>query len=457
MMSGKHVRHPDRIDEIAGWEGRGRRRQYLLGGGALAGAAALAACGGDAGRDAAAGFREAGPPVKLIYLQRPKSAENQPILEALLARFTAEVPRIQVETAVASDIHVVQKALQLHVAGTTADIVEWGRDGYDLRDAIIDLSPYMKRDKVSTGVFVGTSVEVLTRDGGKFMGIPASVSADGLLYNPAAFTQVNLPPPPVNPDDRSWTMEKFQEYAVKLTQRPDRFGWGGNITGGFEWMDAATYFGTGVWDDKAQKVLINTADFRSGLQYWVDLRLRYRTVPDADEARGIQGGFASGKLAMNVGFSLPAGLQFKPAIATLPFTGPGKNVSARFGNTAMFAGPTKLAEASWQLLKWLTEPTNNAQQSKANGHVVTGVIKATEIARKEFQQQSGVDPQGWFLQAARSKFVGWGIYKYPQAEIVARNEIQPRYQSELLTGKIGVNEFALFAEQKLKEAIAAGL
>jgi hypothetical protein len=51
---------------------------------------------------------------------------------------------------------------------------------------------------------------------------------------------------------------------------------------------------------------------------------------------------------------------------------------------------------------------------------------------------------------------GWGLFKYAEAEITARNDIQPRYQSELLTGKISVNEFVLFAEQKLKEAIAKG-
>ena len=45
--------------------------------------------------------------------------------DRLIAQFTADRPRIKLELA--SDPNVVQKALQLHVAGTTADLVDWAR------------------------------------------------------------------------------------------------------------------------------------------------------------------------------------------------------------------------------------------------------------------------------------------------------------------------------------------
>jgi ABC-type glycerol-3-phosphate transport system substrate-binding protein len=122
----------------------------------------------------------------------------------------------------------------------------------------------------------------------------------------------------------------------------------------------------------------------------------------------------------------------------------------------VFAGQTKQLDAAWELLKWLIQPENNAVQVKALGHVVTGVVKASDIRRKEWQQETGTDPQAWILQAGYSRYVGWGIYKYPQAETVARSEITPRYDRELLTGAISVNEFCEFAEQKLKQAVAAG-
>lgn len=186
------------------------------------GAIAVACSPGGSGqqREAGASFKGEGPTVRLTYLQRPKPNDRQAVLDELLAAFTKEVPRIQVELAVASDIHVVQKALQLHVAGTTADIVEWARDGYDLRDSIADLQPLMRRDKISTAIFLPTATEIMSRDG-KFAGIPASIASDALVYNANALKQVGLAAPPLNPNDRSWTTEKFQEYAIKLTRCHD--------------------------------------------------------------------------------------------------------------------------------------------------------------------------------------------------------------------------------------------
>lgn len=433
--------------------GVGRRRMLA----ATAAGAAAVACGSltREGAGPATDFRGAGPTARITYLQRPKAPDRQQLLEGLFRQFSAEVPRIQVEIASASDVHVVQKALALHVAGTPAEIVEWARDGTDLREAIVDLKPLMARDRVSPSIFIPTAAEIMSRDG-KFTGIPFSISADALAYNPNALREVGLAPPPVNPNDRTWNMDRFQDYAIKLTRRPDRFGWGGGLTGGYDWMDTATYFGIGVWDDKAKKLLINTAGFRRGVQYWVDLRLRHRVVPDAEEARNIPGGFASGQIGMNVQFSLASNLQFTPALATLPSSAPGGNVSARISPGAMFAGQTKQLDAAWAVLKWLIQPAPNAVQAKAGGHVVTGVSKAAETRRKEFQQETGVDPQAWILQAAHSKFAGWGLFQYPQAEIAARNEISPRFTQELLTGKISVNEFCAFAEQQLQQAIAAG-
>lgn len=446
------------IGTMSGVAVKPTRRAALAGGGVgLAGlaGAAFAACG-IGGSQPGDAIRSGDRTYTITYLQRPKQADRQSVLDGLLAEFTSQVPQIRIETAIASDIHVVQKALQLHVAGTTADIVEWARDGYDLRDSIVDLKPYLNRDKVATSIFLPTAAELMSRDG-KFVGIPASIASDALVYNPDALQRAGLAAPPLDPNDRSWTTEKFQEYAIKLTQRPDRFGWGGSLSSGFQWMDAATYFGVGVWDAKAERLLINTPEFRRALQYWTDLYVRFQVVPNAEENRGIPGGFNSGRIAMNMLGNTPTGLQFKPGLATLPYSGQGKNVSARISPGSVFAGRAKQIDATWEFLKWTLEPRRNATHVKAFAHAVTGVAKANEIRRQDVIQETGIDPQAWILQAGHSKLVGWGLYKYPETEITARNDIQPRYQNELLMGKISVNEFVLFAEQQLNAAIAKGV
>jgi multiple sugar transport system substrate-binding protein len=381
----------------------------------------------------------------------------QPVLDALIAQFTADRPRIKVELA--SDPNVVQKALQLHVAGTTADLVDWARNGYDLRDSIVDLKPMMTRDKIAPSIFLPSAAELMAHDG-KFMGIPVSISADALIYNPALFQRAGLSVPPVNSADKSWTMEAFQQTAANLTQRPDRFGWGSHLSGGFEWMDAGTYFGVGPFDESSGKLLVNTADFQRALQYWLNLSQRLQVAPTAEETAAMGGTasqFATGKIGMDVVFSLPAKLQFTPALGTLPYSGTGKNVSARISPGSLFAGKARQIDAAWEYLKWIVEPAHDAAMAGALGHVVTGVAKAADTRRQEFQKQSGIDAQAWILQAATSRFVGWGLYKYPQVETVARAEIDPRYRSEVVTGKMAVPEFCAYIEQQLKQAIAAGL
>jgi len=435
------------------------RRSAVTGAaGGLSALLAAACSSGGSQTPSGAAYKGSGPTIRLVYISQPKAPPEQAILDKLFVEFTAEFPRIQVDIQPTSDVQVIQKALQLHVAGSTADLVEHSRDGRDLRDSVKDIKPFMNRDKVNPNIFVPTAVEALSYEG-KFMGIPIAIAVDALFYNPDILRQIGLAPPPVTIDDRSWTMEKFQEYAIKLTQRPDRFGWGGNITGGFDWMDAATYFGVGIWDAKTEKVLVNTAEFKRGLQYWTDLYTRHAVVPTGDEVRAMgnaRTGLGAGKVAMEIDAVPPPTIQTKLALAALPYSGPGKNISGRMSPSVVFAGNASQLDATWEVLKWTLEPGRAARQADARRTVVAGLLKAAEITRKTFQDQTGIDPQPWFTQANSSKFVAWGMYAYPETETVARAEITPRFQNELLTGKMSVNDFALFAEQQLKGAIAKG-
>ena len=45
-----------------------------------------------------------------------------------------------------------------------------------------------------------------------------TISADAMAYNLDLFEAAGVKAPPQDPDDRSWTMEAFLDYARKLTK-----------------------------------------------------------------------------------------------------------------------------------------------------------------------------------------------------------------------------------------------
>src|SRR5439155_12046031 len=93
--------------------------------------------------------------------------------------------------------------------------------------------------------------------------------------------------PPVNPEDKDWTMEKFLDYAQKLTRGREQFGSGGALA--LDFWTAGTYFGQAPWDDAAKKALMNTPGYIKGLQYGLDLRDKFRLVPTSDEDDNLMG------------------------------------------------------------------------------------------------------------------------------------------------------------------------
>jgi multiple sugar transport system substrate-binding protein len=196
-----------------------------------------------------------------------------------------------------------------HAAGDPYSFVEndWGT-WTDLAEAgaIIELSPFYKKDKIDpVQTFIPRSVEVMSLDG-KIYGLPVSVSADALAYNLDLFDAAGVKYPPVNPDDKSWTMEAFLEVAQKLTNPPQSWGFSGALNcfnvGG---VTDGTYFGMPAWDDSKKKALMDTPEFRRGLQYFLDLLHRYKVQPTAEEQAGLTASlprgthlFLTGKIAM---------------------------------------------------------------------------------------------------------------------------------------------------------------
>lgn len=451
---------------------RGTRRGALRTVLGLAGAASgmsVAACGPGAGPSGQPGAA-AKAPLTLTYISTT-SAERQQMEQELFADVTRQIPNLTVSVSGAGNWdQTKEKFLVSHAAGTPLHVVQagWGT-WLDMwgQGAIVDLSPLFKQDKLDPGAtFIDPALFQWQHDG-KVGGLPVTTSADGLAYNVEVFEAAGLRLPPVDPAATWWNMDTFLDYARKLTDpAKQQFGFGGSLaganTGGFT---TGTYFGQGPWDEAQKKCLMDTPAFLRGLQFWKDVRDVHRTQPSAAESEQIRGGqninvFFTGKVAMQVLLVTQAALPFKWAVATLPYSGPAgsKNVSGRIHNHALLMGKTAPPEqeATWQLFRWLLAPENAGRFPRTAGHVVSPLKQAaaSDLSQRRYQEQLGVDPKAYLLQAQTTRPSGWGMSKYANFSRLAP-EMDARYLNEFMADKLGAREYTAWVTKYVDDNLGA--
>lgn len=404
-------------------------------------------------------------PAKLVHpVRRPPDDRLFKLREELYADFTKEFPHIQVELV--GGIDLKPQLVTRHAAGDPYSFVEndWGT-WTDLAEAgaIVELGPFYAKDKIDPAqTFIPRSVEVMSLDG-KIYGLPVSVSADALAYNLDLFDAAGVKYPPVNPDDKSWNMDSFLEVALKLTNPPNSWGFSGalncfNIGG----VTDGTYFGMPAWDDNKKKAQMDTPEFRRGLQYFLDLLHRYKVQPNAEEQASLTASlprgthlFLTGKIAM-AGVCVIWSQQqapFRWALATIPYSGPGKNISARMWPHALHMGAVKHQDAVWELFRWLIKPENGGRYPLAAGHSVSPLLKpgASDLVQKERLRETGIDPKAFLLQVQNTIPSASGMLKYPGWPDVAR-ELTPKYD-EFRQLKLGTAEYARFANETIERLL----
>src|SRR5262249_2803702 len=260
---------------------------------------------------------------------------------------------------------------------------------------LTELTPFFRREKlVPEKIYFPTTIEHWS-DSGQLWGVPVSVSVDVLACNVGLFEQAGVPLPPVDPAEagKSWTAEKFLEVARKLTRGEDRFGFYGTPSGyDTAGVSTGTWFGQLPWDDQKKKALMNQPGFVKGLQFFKDLRDKYKVANAVP--------FRDGKVAMQVHISFRPPLPFTWAAVALPYSGSGKGFSGRQFPNGFQMGKAKETDAAWSLLRWLQQPDADAKMVLVNTHVVSPLQdpKASEMTLKAFQSELGVDGRAYFLQ-----------------------------------------------------------
>ena len=362
------------------------------------------------------------PKTALIQYMSPDDSGRHDAEQAIFNDFAKQTPGMAVEiVSGGTSWDTLQEKLKTTIAaGQPINVFQngWGSWG-DFEDSLMELSSLFSRDKMDPyQIFVRAAVDTFM-DKGKLWGFGiVGVSQDALAVNFDMLDAAGLAHPPVDPNDASWTMDKFLEYAQKLT-KPDKleFGYGGS-NGGFDTggMTRGTFFGQGPWDDTAQKAQMDQPGQITGLQYFKDLRDKYKVQPDADQAKAIaapqgQNIFASGKIGMQAIYGYVLKQNFKWGLVALPHTG-AQNISGR-GYCMPFMGTkAPLSEQTWTLFKWAMQAANAQRFPMTAHYAISPVLNASDAAKKAFQDQVGVDPTAYELQSQHSHVSAWGMLKY---------------------------------------------
>ena len=431
---------------------RGMSRRRLLGA-AGAGSGALAACGQSASEGGAA--PAAGPVSgKVVYLSQSAGGDARQEQEtALFNDFGKQNGKVTVDVVVVGGAGggglAKEKFIVSAAGGQPMDVVQnsWGV-WTDLSEggSIAELTPYYKRDKVNLADFMEGAIQAYTLDG-KTWAEPVSVSADALFYNVDLFRAAGLPEPPQNPEDKTWTMDKFLEVSQKLTRGTEQYGYGANVSSfNVEGLSCGSYFGQQAWDDTKRKCLMDQVNSIKGLQYFQDAIWKQRVAPSAAQATALRGSAANvlytGKIGMNpVGPFNPPKLDFKWGIAALPYSGSGKNQSARIWPHGLHVAKGKNVDAAWELLKWLSKPENGGRFPLTAGHAVSPLLKGgSDIAQRSYMQTHGVDPKAFALQAINTRPAGNGLLRYKSWPDISK-ELLPLY-TNVQNNEMAVGEYA---------------
>lgn len=420
------------------------RRQALSTGPAAA-TALLMACGAPRTEEATA--KVTGPATLLMVTDR--GGANLEAQQALFARFTQERPQVTFEFSPNPPGQAARERVKImHQGGTPPDFWETTRAAFGdhlLLGMVAPLSEFIRRDRINfERMFVPDHVDHVTVQG-KVYGWPVVISADAVAHNKDLFDARGLSYPPTNADDKTWTMEKFLDIAQKLTRGDgQQFGFGGTRSG-FARLTDGTNWGQPPWDGKA-KGLLDTPLWRQAEQYWLDCIYKWHVQPTAAERPSIAPPsgpfFFNGKTGMDVVFGLPPpNVGFKWGLATVPYSGKGKNVSGRLGLHSLHMGQGRHKEVVWGVFSWFRKKENAGAYPMTWGSPVSPLLDGgSDIAQAEYQRRYGVDPKAFLITALHAKRSGWGLQslvKFADYD----PEIEKLY-NDLFADKMSVDEYA---------------
>jgi len=343
----------------------GRVSRRILGGATLTGALAVA-CGGPSSSERAGELPKPVTGPMELRVSTNTSIQNMPGWEKAAQGYEAKFPTRKVKLEHATGSAYTDRMVSQQAAGDPPPIFYTSTTGihnFGPKGTFTDLMPLVKADRaVNLKDIPDRALKGYTW-AGKLYGMPVMADTRYIHYNVNLFKQAGLPMLPKEWNDDSFTIEKFNDYAQRLTD-PAKGIWG--FVHGESWPLKALYqFGADFWDDRnyTAKCVLDTPGAIESFQWMQDSahKFRFAPAPAVATAQGItssDNAFLQGKAAMVLGgykhtaaiFTAAQGFEW--SIAPLP-KGRSKGTQVVVVGFGVPTGTKHVAEA-FDWIKWTT-------------------------------------------------------------------------------------------------------
>jgi len=269
--------------------------------------------------------------------------------------------------------------------------------------AFADLTPYLKANNITEEVWLPGALNP-GKVHGQILSLPSVVYPKGIAYNKTIFDKFNVPIP-----EPGWTQNDFLEIVQRLTTgQGNSKVWGMNNSFGTVYpYDVPTLYGGMIFDYNTGQMTATTPKVSSALQLLQDLIRKYKVMPDTAESQSLQGGFITGKFAMDIyaGYDMQdwtteIGDNFTWGIVSYPkeWVGTFQN------NNVSVWSQSKHKDAAWEFAKFIaTDPDAQALQGNYATPALSSVAaiwqKSLPQAYAHLNYQPLIDSMGDMLVA----------------------------------------------------------
>ncbi|MCL4509370.1 MAG: extracellular solute-binding protein [Chloroflexi bacterium] len=297
--------------------------------------------------------------------------------------FEKRYPGTTVEVITPGSAGYGQKLLALFAAGTVPEVFSDGGGFTNIwtlwkKQMVTVLSPYLQQAKINPDFLLPVYHQEYSHNGQLFA-MPWNSNPNFLVYNKTLFQKYNVPLPPADWNDQSWTTEKLLETAkalTHLTNNPSTTTYGlimgAGTFGTLGWLWNADPFNdkggpqaSAVYQGKPYtQVYIDRSGMLEAMTWLADLTLKYHVSPTPSDAQALssQGNpifsgrvgiveVAAGWLERQAAVAKP---HFSWAIAPFPW-GPGKsNVAQREDNAWYLGKGSKNPQGGFDLIMFIS-------------------------------------------------------------------------------------------------------
>ena len=295
-----------------------------------------------------------------IVLSGWGNVEELNLYKNIIAAFMQDNPDVKVDLLGIPDAgEYGQKLFPMIAAGTAPDCIRTGTQffpGLYAQGALLDLTPYFEKspEMLDPNLYFTDLYDIYRMDG-KYYGTILGPTVMLMYYNADLFAKAGVQPP-----TDSWTLADYVEAAKQLTVRDgDRIiQYGSNVVTAREvWEGIVWSKGGQIFDDmrKPTKCLLDSPEAIDTFRWMQDLVYKHKVAPTTAQLQGLEGGWDSGRIAMELTGSWSINTRRKITAFKWDLAHQPKDkyrVACHFAGAVVVYAKTKFKDASWALARY---------------------------------------------------------------------------------------------------------